>query len=157
MLQVYKTNHDSKKLDLLDHIEPDSWIDLITPSDEEIAQVVEATGVDADLLKKMRDDDELPRVEISGSARLVVIDVPATNDDADYITYPVGTVITDNNYFITVSPRKTNILQSFRKNLVNDFRTAKKTRFLIQIVNAAAAEYLDRQENIASANEVRHE
>ena len=142
MLQVYKTNHDTKKIEEIQDIEPDSWIDLITPSDEEIAKVVKATGIDSDLLVKMRDDDELPRVETSRGAKLIVIDVPATNDDADYITYPVGIIVTDNNFVITISPRKTQILRNFRKGLVSDFRTAKKTRFLIQIVAAAAAEYL---------------
>lgn len=142
MLSVYKTNHDTKKTEEIQAIEPDSWIDLITPTDEEIAKVVEATGIDSDLLVKMRDDDELPRVETSRGAKLIVIDVPATNDDADYITYPVGIIVTDNNFVITISPRKTQILRNFRKNLVKDFRTAKKTRFLIQVVAAAAAEYL---------------
>ena len=142
MLSIYKTNHDTKKTEEIQNIEPDSWIDLITPTDEEIAKVVEATGIDSDLLVKMRDDDELPRVETSRGAKLIVIDVPATNDDADYITYPVGIIVTDNNFVITISPRKTQILRNFRKNLVKDFRTAKKTRFLIQVVAAAAAEYL---------------
>lgn len=148
MLCVYKTNHDTKKTEEIKDIEPDSWIDLITPSDEEITKVVEATGIDSDLLTKMRDDDELPRVEVSHNARLIVIDVPATNDDADYITYPVGIIVTDNNYVVTISPRKTHILRNFRKNLVKDFRTAKKTRFLFQIVAAAAAEYLRVLDNI---------
>ena len=96
----------------------------------------------------MRDDDELPRVETSKTATLIVIDVPAVDDDADYVTYPIGIIVTNNNYVITVSPRRTAILRNFRKNLVRDFRTAKKTRFLIQIMNASAAEYLRVLENI---------
>ena len=142
MLRFYKTDHQTKKIVKLEKPEIDCWIDLVTPTNEEIAEVLNITKIDANLLTKMRDDDELPRVETSKTASLIVIDVPAINNDINYITYPIGVIITNNNYIITISPRSTNILHDFRKNLVLDFRTAKKTRFLIQIMIASAAEYL---------------
>ena len=142
MLRFYKTDHQTKKIVKLEKPEIDCWIDLVTPTNEEIAEVLNITKIDANLLTKMRDDDELPRVETSKTASLIVIDVPAINNNVNYITYPIGVIITNNNYIITVSPRSTNILHNFRKNLVLDFRTAKKTRFLIQIMIASAAEYL---------------
>ena len=142
MLRFYKTDHQTKKIVKLEKPEIDCWIDLVTPTNEEIAEVLNITKIDANLLTKMRDDDELPRVEASKTASLIVIDVPAINNDVNYITYPIGVIITNNNYIITISPRSTNILHDFRKNLVLDFRTAKKTRFLIQIMIASAAEYL---------------
>lgn len=155
MLRFYKTDPETKKLAQLEQAEVDCWIDLIAPTDEEIAKVTEITHVDADLLTKMRDDDELPRVETSKGATLIVIDVPAVDDDSDYITYPVGIIVTDNNYVITISPRKTQILRDFRKDQVRDFRTAKKTRFIIQIMTAAAAKYLRVLDNIYHKIEVR--
>lgn len=148
MLRFYKTDQQTKEIVKLEKPEVDCWIDMVAPTDEEITEVLNITKIDADLLTKMRDDDELPRVETSKTATLIVIDVPAVDDDADYVTYPIGIIVTNNNYVITVSPRKTNILHNFRKNLVRDFRTAKKTRFLIQIMNASAAEYLRVLENI---------
>lgn len=155
MLRFYKTDPETKKLAQLEQAKVDCWIDLIAPTDEEIAKVTEITHVDADLLTKMRDDDELPRVETSKGATLIVIDVPAVDDDSDYITYPVGIIVTDNNYVITISPRKTQILRDFRKGQVRDFRTAKKTRFIIQIMTAAAAKYLRVLDNIYHKIEVR--
>ncbi len=155
MLRFYKTDPESKKLVQLEQAEVDCWIDLIAPTDEEIAKVTEITHVDADLLTKMRDDDELPRVETSKGATLIVIDVPAVDDDSDYVTYPIGIIVTDNNYVITISPRKTQILRDFRKDQVRDFRTAKKTRFIIQIMTAAAAKYLRVLDNIYHKIEVR--
>lgn len=157
MLRFYKTDQETKQIIKIEKAEPDCWIDLVGPTDEEIAEVIEATQIDADLLTKMRDDDELPRVETSKTATLIVIDVPAVDDDEEYITYPIGIIVTNNNYVITVSPRRTPILRSFRKNLVRDFRTAKKTRFLIQIMNAAAAEYLRVLGNIYHKIEVRED
>lgn len=157
MLRFYKTDQQTKEIVKLEKPEVDCWIDMVAPTDEEITEVLNITKIDADLLTKMRDDDELPRVETSKTATLIVIDVPAVDDDADYVTYPIGIIVTNNNYVITVSPRKTNILHNFRKNLVRDFRTAKKTRFLIQIMNASAAEYLRVLENIYHKIEARED
>lgn len=142
MLRFYKTDSETKKLTRIDAAEEDCWIDMVAPTDDEISQVLKITGVDSDLLTKMRDDDELPRVEASSTATLIVIDVPAINDSTEYITYPIGILVTNNNYIVTISPRKTQILHDFRVNLVSDFHTAKKTRFVVQIINAAAAEYI---------------
>ena len=146
MLKYYKTNHDTKELERRNGAETDCWIDMVRPTEDEINQVVEDTGVDRDLLIKMRDDDELPRIESSGNATLIVLDVPALEDDGDddddFITYPLGIIVCENNYIITVAPIETNTLTDFRKGLVKDFRTAKKTRFLIQIIAIAAAHYL---------------
>ena len=97
MLRFYKTDQETKQIIKIEKAEPDCWIDLVGPTDEEIAEVIEATQIDADLLTKMRDDDELPRVETSKTATLIVIDVPAVDDDEEYITYPIGIIVTNNN------------------------------------------------------------
>ena len=112
-------------------------MELTSPTNDEIDKVVEKTSVDKDLILKMLDDEELPRVEQSGNATLVVIDTPYLEPGETshiYKTYPLGIIITENNYVITVSPKKTNILSDFKQNKVKDFRTAKKIRFLIQIL-----------------------
>ena len=142
MLKCYKTNLRRKVTEEIVQIEPDCWIDLVTPNEKEIDSVVAATEIDRDLIVKMLDDDELPRVETSGNATLVVIDVPAYGGKNRNITYPLGIIVTTNNYFITIAPKTTPILNSFRNNKVRNFRTAKKTRFLIQILNVAAAQYI---------------
>ena len=146
MLKYYKTNHDTKELERRNGFETDCWIDVVKPTDDEIDEIVEATGVDRDLLVKMRDDDELPRVETSGDATLIVLDVPAleddNDDDDDYITYPLGIIVGKENYIITIAPIETGTLAAFRKGIVRDFRTAKKTRFLIQIITTVAARYI---------------
>ena len=145
MLKVYKTNATDKSIKRIKRISVDSWIDLSTPTSDEIEKVVTRTGVDKDLILKMLDDEERPRVEQSGNATLVVIDTPflEEGDTAHvYTTYPLGIIITDNNYVITVSPKKTTILQDFKKDKVKDFRTAKKVRFLIQILLKTSNYYL---------------
>ena len=137
MLKIYKTSSVEKKIKKIKKITADSWINLTSPTTEEIEKVVEKTKVDKDLILKMLDVEELPRIEQGENATLVVIDTPYLEEGEVshiYSTYPLGIIITNNNYLITVSPKKVNILNDFIKNNVKDFRTAKKIRFLIQIL-----------------------
>lgn len=142
MLKVFKTNSVDKKIKKIKKITMDCWMELTTPTNDEIDKVVAKTLVDKDLITKMLDVEELPRIERSGNATLVVVDTPYLDEDHQYTTIPLGIIITDNNYVITVSPKKTTILNAFKQDKVKDFRTAKKTRFLIQILLHTAATYL---------------
>lgn len=142
MLKIYKTNSSEKKIKKIKKIAIDSWMDLTSPTNDEIDKVVVKTAVDKDLITKMLDVEEPPRIERSGNAILVVVDTPYLDEDHQYTTIPLGIIITDNNYIITVSPKKTTILNSFKQDKIKDFHTAKKTRFLIQILLHTAASYL---------------
>lgn len=146
MLKIYKTTQVEKKLKKAKKISADSWIDMVSPTQEEIEKVLEMTNIDEDLIIKMLDDEERPRIEVTDNATLVVIDTPyLESNDKDHFVYntsPLGIIITDNNYVITVSPSGTKVLSNFKKNKVKDFRTAKKTRFLIQILIETATEYI---------------
>ncbi len=142
MIKAYKTNNDN--IERIDQIVPNSWIDMISPTTEEIDQVVNATGIDRDLITKMLDENELPRIENSGDATLVVIDAPVVSEDDEdeYQTYPLGVILSERNYVVTVSNKRVTVLHDFRHEHVKNFRTAKKSRFLIQIIGKTAAEYL---------------
>lgn len=145
MLKVFKTSSVEKNVKKAKKITTDCWIDLTAPTRDEIDKVSLKTSVDKDLILKMLDDEELPRIEQSENATLIVIDTPFLEDGEkshNYKTYPLGIIISDNNYVITVSPKKTNILNDFKQNRIRDFRTAKKTRFLIQIILKASSIYL---------------
>ncbi|MBE6157544.1 MAG: magnesium transporter CorA family protein [Firmicutes bacterium] len=144
MLKIYKTSKEDKKVKKIKKMVADCWIDLTAPTSEEIDRVAARTKIDKDLLTKMLDTEELPRVEQEDNATLIVIDIPylTNKKESKYRTYPLGIIITNNNYVITISVKKTTLLNEFRKGRVKDFRTAKKTRFLIQILLKAASSYL---------------
>ena len=142
MLKVYKTNTIDKNIKKIKRISTDCWIDLTTPTIDEIDKVVEKTEIDKEIIMKMLDAEELPRIEQSGNATLVVIDTPYLENQYEYTTYPLGIIITDNNYVITISTKKVSILDDFKQDKVKNFRTAKKTRFLIQIILRTASSYL---------------
>lgn len=157
MLKIYKTSSVEKKLRKIKKITVDCWMELTAPTNDEIEKVVTKTLVDKDLITTMLDIEELPRVERSGNATLVVVDTPYLDEDHQYTTIPLGIIITDNNYVITVSPKKTTILNAFKQDKIKDFRTAKKTRFLIQILLHTAASYLRILKQVNRDIEVKEE
>ena len=145
MLKVYKTTQVEKKVKKTNKFADNSWIDLIAPTQEEIQEVIDVTKIDEDLILKMLDEEETPRIEEGDNAVLIVIDTPYLESDEEHFTYstrPLGIIITDNNYVITVSLHGTTVLNNFKKNKIKDFRTAKKTRFLLQILMETATSYL---------------
>ena len=153
MLKIYKTSSVEKKLKKVKKMTADCWIDLIVPTQDEIDKVANRTGVDKELIMKLLDTDELPRVEQEENATLIVIDIPYIEEDNKYKTYPLGIIITNNNYVITVTVKKTTLLNDFKRNRVKDFRTAKKIRFLIQILLKSASSYLKALKEVNKAIE----
>ena len=157
MLKVFKTDSVDKKIKKLKKITTDCWIDLTSPTMDEIEKVVQKTQVNKDLIMKMLDVEELPRIEQDNNATLVVIDTPYYEEEYEYATYPLGIIITDNNYVITVSPKKVSILDDFKQDKVKHFRTAKKTRFLILILLRTALAYLKALKKVNRAIEQKEE
>ena len=145
MLRVYKTDQITKKNKKIRKMTVDCWIELVNPTMDEIKRVVQRTKVDEDLIRKMLDTEELPRVEQGENGTLIVIDAPYLEGEADdqqYTTYPLGVIISNNGYVITVTPKRVKVLDDFKNDKVIDFRTAKKTKFLIQILYRTASYYL---------------
>ncbi len=141
MLSIYKTVDG--KVESLKTIEKDAWIDLVEPTEEEISLVVSETKVEEDFLRKLLDEEEMPHIETSKNATLVVIDTPFVLDSAyknKYRIYPLGIVISE-GYFITVSTKPVALLEDFKNNKVSGFFSEKKTRFTIQILFKLATLY----------------
>ena len=61
MVNIYEVV--DKKLIISETIKQKSWIDLVNPTPEEIKQVIDGTGIDKEILVKLLDEEELPRVE----------------------------------------------------------------------------------------------
>lgn len=146
MLKIYKTTSVEKKIKKAKRATVDSWIDMVSPNKEEIEKVVKITGIEEDLILKMLDDEERPRIEEEDNGTLIVIDTPCLEVGTDHFSYttrPLGIIVTKNNFVITIAPKNVKVLSQFKKNKVKDFRTAKKTRFVIQILLKTSNEYLN--------------
>ncbi|MBR6534984.1 MAG: magnesium transporter CorA family protein, partial [Clostridia bacterium] len=87
-----------------DTLEQGCWIYAVAPTDAEIGEIAEKTGIESDVLKAALDEEERARIELDEGVTLVVFDTPiASKDENNVVTYstiPVG-VISTKNYFIT--------------------------------------------------------
>ncbi len=153
MLEIYKsvkaTQKASKaiyKVEEIEEIINDSWINLYSPTEVEIARVESELGIPQEFLRYPLDEEERPRIDFDDDTGivLVIVDIPYTKREDDIIKYdtaPLGIIITDKN-IVTVSLRQTQILEHFYENRVRDLFVAFRTRFTIQILSAVAKEYL---------------
>lgn len=136
---VYKTKE-------IEEIVPDCWIDLYSPTEAEIERVEKELGIPQEFLRYPLDEEERPRIDFDDDTGqvLVIIDIPYSrreNDITRYETAPLGIILAD-KHIITVSLRKTSILDQFIENRIKDLYIPFRTRFTIQILYAVAKDYL---------------
>ncbi len=142
MIKFYKTDTNNKTVEIK-KMEPNCWIDMKNPSIEEMQIISKKTKIDLDLFTTIIDDEEISRIEEHKDVKLIVVNYPyiTTNEKNKYNTLPLG-IITNNDYLITISIRKSDFLNDFRNGLVNDFFVYKKTRFILQILYTISTCYL---------------
>lgn len=150
MTNIYITDNDEFKE--VKDFQKGCWIDLVNPTIEEIKKVVENTKTDEDLLTKLMDDEELPRIEVGDNATLIIVDTPYLTDTRykhKYNTDPLGIIVNNDGYFITISLKKQSLLSDFKNNKIKNFDIKKKTKFILQILLKTSALY---QKELSSIN-----
>ncbi|AET69704.1 Mg2+/Co2+ transporter [Desulfosporosinus orientis DSM 765] len=142
MLAVYRTI-DNIIINTNKPEEKGSWINLTNPTEDEIALVTNATGMEFDrFIKDALDDEERPRIETENEQILVIINVPIMqNATVIYETIPLGIILTKNS-FVTVCLQEVDFLKEFTNGKVRGVETYKKTRLLFQILYKSASLYL---------------
>lgn len=103
--------------------QPDCWISVVTPTEEDIRFLTEELKVPQAFLSDIEDVDERPRMETEDGWTLMILRIPYrdTQNDIPYITVPLGMIMKD-HYFVTVCHYETDMLPDFllytrRKNL----------------------------------------
>lgn len=151
MISIYTT--DNNGVNEVNELKKECWINLTNPTIEEIKKVSKETRTDEDLIVKLMDTEELPRIEVGNNATLIVVDTPYVTDTRykhKYNTEPLGIIINNDGYIITVSLKQQLILDDFKENKVKDFDASKKTKFLIQILLKVSSAY---QKELMSIND----
>lgn len=102
----------------------DCWINVESPTREDINYLVGELNVPESFLSDIEDADERPRIEDEDGWTLIILRIPYrdTGNDIPYITVPLGFIMKDHT-FITVCHYKTDMLPDFihyicRKNMV---------------------------------------
>lgn len=141
MLKVIKNDGANyRELNLTDLIK-NSWIKLVNPNSEELIAVSGATGAPLDFLKAPLDEEERSRIELEEEHILVLTDIPVMYNETNYDTLPLGIILTE-DYLITVCLRDNPVLTEFNPICCRSFNTAKKTRFVFQILYKSATYFL---------------
>lgn len=145
MIRIFKNELNSEEVKKINEIEDNCWINMVHPTLEEVKLVVQKLDIDEDLITKVLDEEELPRIEKTDNATLIVVDCPYwvdTHIKNKYTTYPLGIIICKDLHVITVSLKEFEFLNEFEKGNVKTFYTYKKSRFLIQLLSKTASSYL---------------
>lgn len=147
MIKVYKTIGTQLEEFDFENLEKGSWIDLSSPTAQELELVAQKTGVMMDILSAATDEEESPRIETETDQILVLIDIPILRSNKDYETLPLGIIITA-DYLITVCLEVNAIIGELLTSPTGVFDTSKRTRFLFQILFKSATLYLKYIRNI---------
>jgi magnesium transporter len=145
MISIYKTTYDNtSKLEKLDSIESGCWINVVSPTTQDLSLLSKKTSVPIEFLRAPLDDEEASRIEIEDDITLVVIDIPFTemeDNSLTYDTYPLAIIYTKNE-LITICLKNSKIITDFINGKVRNFYTFKRSRFILQILYRVSSYYL---------------
>ncbi len=142
MLAFYKNGVQG--LVQMQQLEEDCWINLCAPTEEELAQVEEATGVLPEFLRAALDEEERSRIGSDEDQTMVLVDIPRVELDGKnylYSTLPMA-IIHLPDYVITVCLMESSLIRDIIEGRVRNVETHKKTRFILQLLYRNATRYL---------------
>ncbi len=154
MIKIFAA--EDNRIDELDRIQPGSWVALTNPTQDELDRVKAVTKIDMDALKAALDEEERSRIEAEDEYSMVIADIPVIEEDEEtvsYFTIPMSVITTD-NYIVTVCLRETPILTAFMHGRVKNFYTRMKTRFIFQILYRNASLFLQYLRSIERRSEL---
>lgn len=134
----FKTIKDTQ-LKEVDVIRTGVWTHVVSPSDEEIAQIAEAYALDAAILEDARDFFEVPRMERSSGVTYFFARYPFDEKDEASKTAPL-LIIMGESFVLTLALREIPQFKPFIEGSV-DIVTTQKAKFFIQIMSAITTSY----------------
>ena len=135
------------------------WISVVSPTPQEVKELINVYGLDSGFVKSSLDEEESSRIEREDDQTLVIIDTPVSSMDEDqtrlFYTMPIGIILTD-QYVFTISLQETQIIDEAVRGTIRNLRPSFKTRFVLQLLLRIAAMfliYLKQIDKISSAAE----
>lgn len=150
MVEIFKTNDSTRKIEKVDKIEKGVWINMYSPTSEEIEYIIKKTGADRGFIESSLDQEERSHIDTEDDQILVSINVPVKEKTAKktrarkYTTIPLGMIIIKDDYILTVSSEKLKVLNSItsEKIILGEFATYKKSRIIFQVLYKVAEDYI---------------
>lgn len=153
MLEFFTSQQDGHlgsrtiyKISKAENICNDCWVNLYSPTEQEINTVVTELNIHPEFIRYPLDEEERPRIDYDDDTGnvLVIVDIPYSRREDGIIKYettPLGIIICD-KHIVTVSLKQMAVLDNFIDNRVKDLNVGFRTRFTIQILYAVAKDYL---------------
>ena len=137
MLEILKISQDEIKP--IAKIENDCWINVIQPTDKEIAQLRKIIDLPDDLLNSLKDVDEIPAVEEYPQYSFIIIRTPYNHPKSDlyYITNPLGIFLHD-RFVLTICYENNDVIDKLKNKPFN----FKKSQFVLRLLLASSKIFL---------------
>lgn len=158
MVNIYYTDMDSNKTKIVKEYKKGSWINMVSPSEQEIENVCENLNIKDDFIRYSLDAEEKARIDIEDDGTMLfIVDIPIIekeNDSEIYTTMPIGMIVVRDDYFITVSLKNNTIIEELKNRIHKDIVTYKKSRLIFQILYQNAATFLNLLKRINKETEI---
>ena len=144
MIKMYNTDINTNITEETKDLKKGNWINMISPTEEEIQRVCAALQIKQDFIRYSLDEEEKARIDTEDDDKttLYIIDIPVIESDRTrrvYVTMPIGVIFVRDDYIITVSQKNNDIIKDIKtENVI----TYKKSRFLLQILYANSKKFL---------------
>ena len=158
MINIYYTDSDNGNTKLVKDYIKGSWINMISPSEEEIKEVCDNLNIKDDFIKYSLDYEEKARIDMEDDGTMLfIVDIPIIekeNDSEIYTTMPIGMIVVRDDYFITVSLKNNSIIKEIENKVYKNIVTYKKSRLIFQILYQNAATFLNLLKRISKETEI---
>ncbi len=159
MIKIYNTDLETNKTEETNEIKKGCWINLISPTDNEIKKVCKSVNMEEDFIRYSLDYEEKARIDIEDEENniLFIIDVPIIdkeNNETIHSTIPLGIIVVRDEFFITVSLKQTKVISELEKSKQNSIITYKKSRSILQIFYKNSELFLRELKKINKEKEV---
>ena len=136
-----------------------NWINMVSPSEEEIKAVCENVGIQEDFIRYALDPEEKARIDVEDDDNtiLFIIDTPIIEIESGakiYSTMPIGIIFVRDDYIITVSLNKNQIIEDLYKKKLRNIITYKKSRMLLQVFYSNSEMFLNLLRKLNKETEI---
>ena len=142
MVKYFVSGGDNK-LAQVQAFEQLCWVDMVNPTDDEVDDVVEVTGVSEDMIKAALDEEEPARTEFDEGNSMFVVDCPIIEESESgdtYTTLPLA-IIYNKKCIITVCLKGNPVLKDFITGRIKVF-CDKPVAFILNFMYGNAKRFL---------------
>ena len=159
MFKIYRTNMETNITEETNEFSRGNWINMISPSEEEIKTVCENINIGENFIKYALDPEEKARIDIEDddSTTLFIMDTPIIEIESGakvYSTTPIGIIFARDDYIITVSLNKNPILDDLVNKKMKNIITYKKSRLLLQLFYLNSETFLNLLRKLNKETEI---